>query len=395
MTESSNELRTILPPDQHLKQRNGTDASLMIRYVDGVGMESSSESPGDRDRKNTGCTEPDSLFNHSSNETETSNTGQLPGPPYRQWLNDRSEGKSKYGNSRPPCFIFFVPICVKWWPGYLESNCLCENLGSIGLLDPEHTSKRRLLLKSGLVSNILGFFLTVYTCFAISKRHNFIQNASFSRAEFKFANGTAVPLSLDIGLTAIAYENLAGTGKNVVVRFDEFCGLIEDGLDRYMHPDHCARCNEISNSLIASLVLGLLSYLPTLTTDVLRMWPNYDVNCQKVFASFFSMFSLGMSIYTWKGYGNGCFDAFYEGDVYFDESMNPVVDPETEGYAMKLTFDWVPGPGIMALTIASLSKIVDIICNLLIPTPSITRDKHEQEAYELMFSHNTAEQLEP
>ena len=45
------------------------------------------------------------------------------------------------------------------------------------------------------------------------------------------------------------------------------------------------------------------------------MYYNYDINCQKVFGTVVALFSMFMSLYTWQGYANQCFDNFFDGAV--------------------------------------------------------------------------------
>lgn len=47
-----------------------------------------------------------------------------------------------------------------------------------------------------------------------------------------------------------------------------------------------------------------------------------------------------------------------------------------------LNLDWEAGYGYHLVVVATVLKIVDVICNLAVPTPEICRDKHEQAMYE-------------
>jgi hypothetical protein len=207
-------------------------------------------------------------------------------------------------------------------------------------------------------------------------------------------------IHLAIGLRAVALQNWVTVGTDIV-RFSEFCELVGAGLFQYIEPDHCDYCEGVSLALAITLILSLLGYIPTLLTDVLRLYPNYDVNCQKAFASFFSLFSLAMAIRTWKHYENNCFYEFYQGDRTFpvnatdlgsfahpDWSNGTSSDmiPET----VLIHFEWHKGAGLLALQIGALLKVVDIIVNVLIPTPNITRDHEEQAAYEALTEGESA-----
>ena len=80
-----------------------------------------------------------------------------------------------------------------------------------------------------------------------------------------------------------------------------------------MVPDSkCETCAQASTGITVALFVSLIMYIPSITTDVLRMYPHYDVNCQKVFAGFTAPISLGFSIYTFMIYQFRCFRSFSE-----------------------------------------------------------------------------------
>lgn len=163
-------------------------------------------------------------------------------------------------------------------------------------------------------------------------------------------------------------------------------GLVGDGLERYLDPEQCQSCADSSSGLITTLVMSVISVLPTITTDVLRMYPNYDVNCQKFFGTIISTISMLLSILTYYKYTNECFSVFYEGVVPY--YLNQTVatgeffddEPIVETY-----FGWTAGPGVICMFVATGLKIIDIIAMLMVPTPQITRDHELQKEYERLY----------
>jgi len=49
---------------------------------------------------------------------------------------------------------------------------------------------------------------------------------------------------------------------------------------------------------------------------------------------------------------------------------------------VNMEYDWKAGNGLILVVTATALKIIDIVCNLLVPTPTITRNKDEQIEYE-------------
>jgi hypothetical protein len=230
----------------------------------------------------------------------------------------------------------------------------------------------------GLISNCIGLICTVISCLAISKDFDILK-------AFAYSTGTVTSdlfedINMGIGLRGVAFDNPNTVGK-IFVGFDEFCDYADDGLERYFEAADCDECADVSGGLIITLIISCVTYIPSISTDILRMWPNYDVNCQKVFGSFLTIFSLLLSLYTWQGYIGTCFAAFYDGDVAFNKD-GVVVDIGSEDAVGVADFDWGPGTGLILVVLATLLKIIDICAHLTLPTPSITRDRQEQADYE-------------
>jgi hypothetical protein len=157
----------------------------------------------------------------------------------------------------------------------------------------------------------------------------------------------------------------------------------------------CDSCNEISKSMVSTLLVSVVTYLPSIFTNFTRMYHNYDVNCQKNFGVFVTAFSLILSLSTIMNYRNNCIDKFYDGTVTFDENRVPVEDPDSDEAFATIDFDWTGGAGLKCLLAATVIKIVDVLVHLSLPSPSITRNREEQANYEKTTpdpDHNSEEQ---
>jgi hypothetical protein len=89
-----------------------------------------------------------------------------------------------------------------------------------------------------------------------------------------------------------------------------------------------------------------------------------------------------MTLSTILAYKNSCFNSFYDGTVYFDADSNALDDENGATYLAD--FDWEAGNGLICLYLATFIKLIDIIANILVPTPTITRNRKEQEEYEAL-----------
>ena len=363
---------------------------------------------------------------------------------YYKWLYDRCDGTSRYNASwgRPPCFICFVPLPVRWFADYIEMNVIFEWIGRRGCVDPENPKLRKWFFSLALVCNFTSFALTLFACLAATmENHTLLRASSFTRGVFQYSDGRPDTM-VDLGLRAVAVTNDPDFGTSIV-RFGRFCdeaGRLNQ--TELITKEECDTCDKASFPIIFSLVMGLVFTFPTVTTvriksfrfailrrrgvgpnhvcctfsliitkilpiaicfswgvgthrhqNFLRMWPNYDVNCQKVFGAIVGLISLFFSCYSWFGYTTACFNNFPQYDLVFFGKDNVTSVEEFNAQSSSQSFssdnvivrrDWDAGHGLICIVAATLLKIVDSVFNWVVPTPSITRDHDEQKAYEYM-----------
>lgn len=307
------------------------------------------------------------------------------GAPTRKWLIDRINGTSKYSEGERPMWpCCWVPPPVGWCPGLLENNMFCRCWGWMGCYESE--SARCILMHFGFLFNVCACLLTGYACLAISTNFDVLTKASFGTVTLTELNGKFgdETIQLDIGLRAVALNNpLVDDVGEVVLRFDQFCDLANDGLERYMSAEDCGACEDISANMVISVIIATISFLPSFFTDILRMYNGYDVNCQKCFATVFAFFTVLLSLNTLFTYRFLCADKFYQGIIGFDEdgiALPPDVPPESGEYLIDFEYRW--NWGVMLLVVGTFLKFTDIFFHLCLSTPTITRDRTEQRIYE-------------
>lgn len=314
--------------------------------------------------------------------------------PPRQYIRDRCDGTSKSGESRPPLRPCLPPPCVKWCPSVFEQNPCCEFAGGCGLIKPDDAKWRRILCRVGLASNLVGFALTIVACFSISLHFDTLMRTAFSFG-WSVSNNPIFPgIEVGIGLRGVALRRAFGTPREVVWTFDDFCDRsFRTGTVNYFGDGVCQGCAETSSGLVGTLIMSLITYLPNFFTDITRMYVNYDVNCQKVSGSFVTLASMIMSLYTWQGYVQSCFGVFYEGVIPYStegaavpwEEFLAMTDDEKKLLILvSMDYNWKAGPGLICIVTATILKVVDIICNMMVPTPTITRNREEQQEYEVL-----------
>jgi hypothetical protein len=352
------------------------------------------------------ATEDTGTFSHhedSDEEEEENGSDKNKRVKYRQYLIDRTNGQSKLGTSKPPCSVCYVPLPVVWFADLIEQNRVFECLGRCGIFDASNLRARKICIGIGLGCNILGLLLSVYTCLAISKNHDVIRISSFSSGTIIFRDETYPDYyHIRVGMRAIAVETVGNpnsgeydySARQAEIFFDEsLCDIPGTGIP-LVSQEGCKACGVVSSKMIFTLLVSLFMCVPSITTDVLRLYPHYDCNCQKVFAGFAAFISVAFALYTLLLYQFQCFYGFGSGfplcvnaDGDYFESIN--VCPEGYISAVRL---YHAGPGWCALAAAVVLKIFDMLVNLAIPTPLICRDRDEQRQYEQLLS---SQQIQP
>jgi hypothetical protein len=255
---------------------------------------------------------------------------------------------------------------------------------------------------------VIGLLCLFVSTFAITEEHyNFLWRTEFTKVWLQLIEGpsthTDIPVYWAVGLRAVAYDNEL---KNVngIATFGEICEIVQnsqiyqdeqqqqsksaaDATITMMASEpkfECNSCQAISRKIIPSLFLSMLSYIPNFTTDILRMYSNYDVNCQKFLASTFSWISLATAIYTWVNYRKGCFESLHTDPFALNKDFERV-EFDSPDVHLIVSYRWQAGLGQICLAVATFLKIIDIIFNIILPTPTITRDHLEQVEYEWRY----------
>lgn len=357
-------------------------------------------------------------------------TGGMP----RKWLRDRCDGTSQpvATTPRPPSRICYAPPIVKYFPDIFEQNRCCEAIGAFGcfgLIDPAHAEHnirfRRRVLSVCLVINVVGLVFLILSSLAISRNSfGLVWGFSFTNIWLEVVKGSAMydgPVAFGVGLRAAAYNGLtrgsilpSGTDDGndsfssnstnttqLLIPFDQFCEIaamqprsqeevavqaFENTFEESTGTD-CGSCSDMSHKIVPSLFLSMLGYIPNFIADVQRMYPGYDINMSKCSASIFSWLTVATGIYTWANYHINCFAYLGDGEtegVAVDEEFN-VVDPNSDEARLVIRVHWSAAFGEVCLAVSMFLKIIDIVLQGMLPTPTITRDYQEQVDYELRY----------
>ena len=304
---------------------------------------------------------------------------------------DRVTGQSKYNDrERPPAPCCWVPPCVGWCPSLLETNIFCRCFGMMGISQNEFF--RFFCLHLGFIANLLAMIATSYACLAISLEYFLLSNSSMGIIKVNEVTDRILPdpTTIYLGLRGVAFDDPSMAshplGQYLVVDYDDLC-LVSNTTSAYYYFDStkdCESCDSdyFSMNAVISLLVAVPLYFPTFFSQQLRMYSGYDVNCAKNSLSIVGLVLILLNLNVMLTYFYLCSkESFYvERNAYFDSSGNPVASKDDSYIEMEYVWSW--GWALISLIAATGLKVIDLLCNISVPTPKVTRDQQEQEIYE-------------
>jgi len=363
----------------------------------------------------------------------------------RRWIYDRVDGKVHLRNKEkktvpksrsweqrgPPCFLCYPSPLVKIFPWLLEENYLCTTIGKCGFDDDynsscrgsgsttryrqqstysdkdqndnnnngnnNNTNIRSSLLQLGLFANTGGLLATILACFALSKSNmDLMEGVSFAKASLipSSSSSSFDNVTLYMGLRALGIDN-PNTGSSSdainIISFDNFCTTV--GMEQFLPLEECDVCAHTNVYIILALLVTMAAYVPTFISCLLRLYNQYDMNFCKTSSGFWSLVSLIGYLSIFYCYNYRCLSSLYEGPVIYNYTTGNVVvidnddlydndNNNNNNASVLVDFQWSMGTGQILFMVGFFLKIIDLISNCCIATPTITRSREEQWDYE-------------
>ena len=375
--------------------------------------------------KNTTNTTNDNTNNRNNSNTNTNtNTTNT----NNKWLMDRIHGQSKYNdNERPPNPCCWVSPIVGYFPVLFETNVCCRWFGAIGFgtststsnsnsgsssnnnnttTNPKNELVRFYILHFGFLCNIMAVLLSAYAALSISLEYFLLCKSSLF--EINIIETTVFPTQPAATITSSTsntiYFGFSGIGienQQSVIGYKNLCNDNdnENNNNPYLlnsGQSDCNNYNYFSMNSIISILISLSLFVPTFFMTQIRMYSGYDSNCVKntltILGIVIVLLNLNIilsSVYLLcfnnKSFMNNQDDnkneAYY---IYYDREGNAVGDnyDDTASYYIEFYYEWNWSWGLILLVTGTGLKCMDLVCNILVSTPTITRNKKEQEIYE-------------
>jgi hypothetical protein len=333
-------------------------------------------------------------------------------PPPRRWIYDRIDGtvldnhivEETNGTERgyakkPSSFLCYPPPIIKCCPALLETNCVCVVVGRCGccggndVTDRSAGKERTVTFSLGVVLNICGLALTIYAALALSTSNaRIVQITNFAFADLQPTvidptlmqaltaqqQSTVYPtVTLELGLQALSIFD-AKTNQLDLIEYNEFCDT--PGMEQFQPRENCNDCDDATLYVTIGMLVAIVAYVPTLVSDCSRLYSHYDVNCQKFSSGMWSLVSLAGYGLVYYYFDYFCLSSFRQGSVFYNADGTVVEDGDAG--IVEVNYGWKVGAGQICFRAGFVLKAVDLLCNCIVATPTITRDRHEQLEYE-------------
>jgi len=126
--------------------------------------------------------------------------------------------------------------------------------------------------------------------------------------------------------------------------------------------DACRGCRESLPETVTFAVMGAVTQIPQMATDLQRSTAFGDVNCQATLGLVTSLWGCFSALFALRSFSRSCWWSFQE---------------STSGSAV--AFEWRPGAAFWCLVAASMLKLWDALSHCATPTPRGRRSKPPKE----------------
>jgi len=130
----------------------------------------------------------------------------------------------------------------------------------------------------------------------------------------------------------------------------------------------CQSCLDSAASTVSFAIMGIVTQIPQMTTDLQRSTRFGDVNCQATMGAITSFWGTYSGISSLASFSYQCWRRF------------PKLVKEKNGY---LDYRWSMGPGFLCMLLATILKLWDAIAHFVLPTPAARHTKPPKECEDL------------
>jgi hypothetical protein len=223
-------------------------------------------------------------------------------------------------------------------------KCSCKNVGKWGTEWGERN--RGPLQFLGFWLSFISIILLIVPFVSLSHNPGTVKNTSWTIAKVSsspFDPTDTVHIKQYVGLRMVV---VTCDGASCPEQETSFKWTDADCAE-----DFCDECLDATDGTITSAVVGLITMLPQITTNLQRSAPSGDLHCQKWMGMLTSLLGCAGGIISLYSYQSGCYS-----------NLPSIINGHDVSYHL--------GPAYYCMLVATLLKPCDFFINLVIPVPA-------------------------
>ncbi|CAE8707729.1 unnamed protein product [Polarella glacialis] len=278
--------------------------------------------------------------------------------------------------------------------GCLESNSCCRRVGATGT-QCGRANRRNLMIYSFWVS-FLSWLLTFYAAGGLLMTPSVLKATAWSKGKILASTGiegqTWVGLhgrvdEVSCGQSAVCNDVMGNYGSLMTPigggRYQRAVAFSDERscLNKVISPssghsigllnapgEMCAGCKKSATGTVTFVVMGLITQIPQMTTDLQRATRFGDVNCQATMGFVTSLWGMFSGLSSLISFSNSCWRHF---------------PTKVSGLHGEVDFLWSAGPGFLCMLIATVLKLWDAFAHWSLPTPTVRQTPPPKEVHDL------------
>jgi len=244
----------------------------------------------------------------------------------------------------------------------IESNVVCRTCGGIGL--SAATSFRKPLMLGAAGVNALGCILCMFALVGLGSSYSALVFGHWIYGEIDLAGTSTLKMYFgvssrvlavdcdDVTLASFLNEGFSYEGDSICAmeQSDDSCTSPFDSAAIAAMCEDC-KDNQYSES---TLIMGVITYWPSLLTNFQRSTEFGDVNCQKFMGIVSTLIGMLTNIMALTGYADACYAAL-------------PTSADIDGSSVSA--EWSLGGCFNCLIAATVFRLVDLFVHTIVPTP--------------------------
>ncbi|CAE7354504.1 unnamed protein product [Symbiodinium necroappetens] len=281
--------------------------------------------------------------------------------------------------------------------GCLETNACCRHCGATGIAFGR--AHRRGLMVTSFWISFIAWLLNIYAVLALSHNAQVLKATAWATGTFGYGGPYLGAKSwvglggrvdeVDCGMSeytdgcnkwfrenaelmkevspglyqrVVAFGNTKSCAGNIVYHNAKLADLVAAATNETVYADTemCEGCEKSAGNTVSFAIMGIITQIPQMTTDLQRSTRFGDVNCQATMGAITSCWGTFSGLTSLTSFSYSCWRKF------------PRLVRDKVG---DIEYKWSMGPGFACMLIATVLKLWDALAHAMVPTPLARQSK--------------------